>query len=395
MKEIDKISVVIPVYNVMEYVGQCIESVCKQTYKNLEIIIVDDGSTDGSGEVCQEYAKKDSRIKLIRQKNSGVVSARNAGINLATGTYIGFVDADDWIDEQMYESLVEASDNYDLITSGYFKNYSNARDEICCFDIIPKGIYKGKEEMETIWGNMIYWENSFMRGFTVGICNKLFKLSIVKSFFSNISTKLQSGEDLVFLYYYILKCNSIKITHQVHYHYRMRQGSATHSVNDTFLQNANIFYLSLVDIFSSHYMKDRLLCQLEQLTIEIVCKGLNYSMGFSHGGRLMMYILPYREKLNGKDIVLYGAGRVGDDYFNQLKRNGECRIVSWVDRNYQQYTDKDLEIHDITDLQKLEYDYVIIAVKDSKLAQSITKELVERGIMRSKILWDEPEYILR
>ena len=100
------ISVIIPVYNVKAYLDRCILSVINQTYKNLEIIIVDDGSTDGSGELCDEYQQRDKRIKVLHKKNEGLSSARNCGLDIAKGSYIGFVDSDDYIMEDMYESLV-------------------------------------------------------------------------------------------------------------------------------------------------------------------------------------------------------------------------------------------------------------------------------------------------
>ncbi|OUQ56652.1 hypothetical protein B5E58_10530, partial [Tyzzerella sp. An114] len=93
-----KISVIVPIYNVEKYLNRCVDSIINQTYKNLEIILVDDGSPDNCGKICDEYAKKDNRIKVVHKENGGVSSARNVGLNIATGDYIGFVDGDDWID---------------------------------------------------------------------------------------------------------------------------------------------------------------------------------------------------------------------------------------------------------------------------------------------------------
>lgn len=107
MKE-NLLSIIIPVYNCEKYIGRCIESVIRQTYTNLEIILVDDGSNDKSLSICEEYAEKDSRIKVIHKSNGGVSSARNCGIKACTGDYIGFIDSDDYIDETMYEELLNA-----------------------------------------------------------------------------------------------------------------------------------------------------------------------------------------------------------------------------------------------------------------------------------------------
>lgn len=101
------ISVIVPVYQVEKYLVRCLESVVNQTYKNLEIILVDDGSTDASGEICDEYAEKDDRIKVIHKENGGLSSARNAGLDIAQGEYIAFVDSDDWIAPDMYQCLYQ------------------------------------------------------------------------------------------------------------------------------------------------------------------------------------------------------------------------------------------------------------------------------------------------
>ena len=98
----DLISVIVPVYNVEEYLDRCIESIVNQTYKNLEILLIDDGSTDNSYNICDKWAKKDNRIKVVHKENGGVSSARNVGLDVATGDYIGFVDSDDYISIDMY-----------------------------------------------------------------------------------------------------------------------------------------------------------------------------------------------------------------------------------------------------------------------------------------------------
>lgn len=117
----ETVSVIIPVYNVEKYIRKCIESVCGQTYRNLEIILIDDGSPDKSGEICDEYAAADSRIKVIHLENGGVSRARNIGLDMATGKYIGFVDSDDYIRPGMYETLVDnmEKENVDTVICGF------------------------------------------------------------------------------------------------------------------------------------------------------------------------------------------------------------------------------------------------------------------------------------
>ena len=121
------ISVVIPVYNMNKYLDRCMKSVCNQTYHNLEIILVDDGSTDGSGILCDEWAERDARIKVIHKKNGGLSSARNAGLDNARGEYIGYVDSDDWIDVEMYLHLFTILQNYqvDVVFCDFYRFKKN------------------------------------------------------------------------------------------------------------------------------------------------------------------------------------------------------------------------------------------------------------------------------
>ena len=122
------ISVIIPVYNVEQYLNRCLESVCNQTYYNLEIILIDDGSTDESGKMCDKWAEKDSRIKVIHKENGGLSSARNAGLDVANGEYIGFVDSDDWISSSMYEmlyNLINKNEEYDISVCAFRKTWDD------------------------------------------------------------------------------------------------------------------------------------------------------------------------------------------------------------------------------------------------------------------------------
>ncbi|MDQ1143763.1 glycosyltransferase involved in cell wall biosynthesis [Bacillus sp. SORGH_AS 510] len=121
-----KVSVIVPIYNVEKFLSKCIETIINQSYKNLEIILVDDGSPDRSGEICDEYAAKDKRIKVIHQKNSGVSSARNAGINAATGDYVCFADGDDYLMPDYVEYLMDLAVRNDAdisLTTDMFSNY--------------------------------------------------------------------------------------------------------------------------------------------------------------------------------------------------------------------------------------------------------------------------------
>ena len=167
----DKISVIVPVYKVEKYLSQCVDSIITQTYQNLEIILVDDGSPDHCPDICDEYAKKDGRIKVIHKENGGLSSARNAGIDIATGDYIAFVDSDDFLSPTIYKSLYDAiiASHKDIAICGI-----NRVDEDSHF----KGIYWRRESLNLSQEEII---QQLFRKDNVGIVvawNKLYKRSM-------------------------------------------------------------------------------------------------------------------------------------------------------------------------------------------------------------------------
>ena len=162
------ISVIVPVYNVELYLDECINSILRQTFTDFELILVDDGSSDKSGMICDEFGKKDARITVIHKKNGGLSSARNAGLDIAKGDYISFIDSDDWIDNSFLEKLLD----------GYLK-YPNVDLSFCKYRRTPeKGPSIGEcsiISVEQMWN--MYFENAFV----VIACNKLYKADVFKT----------------------------------------------------------------------------------------------------------------------------------------------------------------------------------------------------------------------
>ena len=162
-----KISIIVPVYNVEQYLAECIESIRNQSLTDIEIILVDDGSPDNSGAICDDYARKDDRIRVIHKKNGGLSSARNAGLEVAIGEYIGFVDSDDWVDGEMYEVLYKnAVENQAEIAAcniakmgldGQFENFDIGNKDI---------LFTRAEGMEELIRN---------QKLTFSSCNKIYK----------------------------------------------------------------------------------------------------------------------------------------------------------------------------------------------------------------------------
>lgn len=220
----DLISIVVPVYNIEKYIERCIKSILSQTYSNIEIIIVDDGSTDNTASIIDQYALKDTRIIPIHKKNGGVSSARTEGINRASGEWIGFVDGDDVIEERMYEVLINNAKKYNadishcgyqmVFPDGHIDYYYNTK----CIEIQDN--IKALEEL--LSGRKI----------EPGLCNKLFKKSLFNDSIDYESlSKIKINEDLL-LNYYLFKNSNLAIYEDFcPYHYILRKGSAAVSKN--------------------------------------------------------------------------------------------------------------------------------------------------------------------
>ncbi|MDD5021037.1 MAG: glycosyltransferase family 2 protein [Endomicrobiaceae bacterium] len=228
--ERDLISVIVPIYKTEKYLRRCVESILIQTYKKLEIILVDDGSPDKCPKICDEYAKKDDRIKVIHKENGGLASARNAGLDIATGCYISTVDSDDWIECQTYETVmvIMQRHNPDLIKWGYYKvSGKNKR--------IPKkinytsGLLYGDDKEKFLLDTL----SSQAMGNNVVTC--LFKREIIVNKRLHIPENISMEEDLYFLTSYLLNCNNVYILPNVFlYNYFQNQRSITKSYSDKY-----------------------------------------------------------------------------------------------------------------------------------------------------------------
>ena len=218
----EKISVIVPVYNVEQYLERCVESIINQTYKNLEIILINDGSTDNSGKLCDELAKKDDRIKVIHKKNGGLSDARNRGIEEATAKVIGFIDSDDYIDKDMYEILFENLNKTgaDLSMCGHYDVFNG---------VIPNQV----ENIEVKLLSPSQAINMVMEAkvMSVTAVNKLYKKDLEDAF---IMIKLLD------------KCQTIVATNEKKYYYIHRENSIT-------TQKFSLKFLNVIEAYEQNY----------------------------------------------------------------------------------------------------------------------------------------------
>lgn len=388
----DLITVIVPVYNVYAWLKQCIDSIVEQTYKNIEIILVDDGSTDESGQLCDRYAEIDDRILVIHKTNGGLVSARKAGLQYAHGAYTAFVDGDDWIDSDMYECLLKEmkKSHADILSTGFIKECGTSTSVL--YDGVTEGIY---ERASGILCKQLFFCNGISNmGVMPNMVTKLFKTEMIKEHYMKVGDAISYGEDAACVYSCIPFADKVQIIHRAFYHYRFRTDSIVHKKNDKILQEVGLIYEYLIECFRTHEAFPTLRKQLSAFITLNVFRGLNYFMDIDEEVKIPLYMVPKTVYQYGKRIVLYGAGMVGQAYARQLKLSSEGELVLWVDKMAQHYRENGKKVNDIEDISSCEYDVILLAVADEDMVSVIKKDLMSRGVMEEKIYWELPKSII-
>lgn len=227
------ISIIVPVYNVEKYLNKCIESIINQSYKSIEIILVDDGSKDSSGKICDKYAKSDNRIKVIHKVNGGLSDARNSGLKIAKGRYVGFVDSDDYIAPDMYEYLYKLIKNNDACISvcNYEKIWDNITKKDEEINLYNDIILNRKEALRYIIDDKILKSYAW---------NKLYKVELFKNIEYPVGLNM---EDIATTYKLIYNSQKVVIGNEVKYYYVQRRGSILNSKKPKYyIDYFNVFY---------------------------------------------------------------------------------------------------------------------------------------------------------
>ncbi|MGN1420917.1 MAG: glycosyltransferase family 2 protein [Eubacterium sp.] len=256
------ISVIVPIYKVEKYINQCVDSIISQTYRDLEIILVDDGSPDNCPSICDEYAKQDIRIKVVHKENRGLMSARQAGLKVATGDYIGFVDGDDWIEPDMYESFAELIEKYnpDMAVCEFF--YSSPNNKDVSNQSLNKPFYNKSDLQSEVYPTMLFTGEYYNFGVNPCCWSKVFKKGLLEKNLYNVTTDIRMGEDAAFTYPCLLEAESVCYVNKPLYNYRINPESMTNSYDSRLEDTILIPYDILKSCFEK-YNDRQLMSQLD------------------------------------------------------------------------------------------------------------------------------------
>lgn len=233
-----KVSIVVPVYNTKAYLKRCVDSLVGQNYDNIEIVLVDDGSTDGSGDFCDELKKSDVRIRAVHKENGGLISAWKAGVESSTGEYLCFVDSDDWVDADMISEMAVflTGNDKEIISSDYVIERGNGSSQYVWQELNP-GVYEGKEWKKRIFC-LLGEEKRYV---CMSRCMKLISRRLIEENCKYSNPVIRTGEDTTIMLPALIDCQRLVIMdHKAYYHYLYVQESMIHSYDKGLFENIEL-----------------------------------------------------------------------------------------------------------------------------------------------------------
>ncbi len=387
--KIETVSIIAAVFNTETYLEKCLSSLVKQSFADIEIILVDDGSIDESGKICDDYARNDSRVRVIHQRNQGVSAARKAGLAIASGEYVCFVDSDDYLEldciEMMYNEIVRY--HVDFMHFGFIqRNTEGNIDLIVNFPELLFRFDRCDEKEKFLRRYVLDITSSELLAFSVW--SKIFKRDFIHDVYSNIPNYIKLGEDALCFVYAIKNCSSFAAMPIAKYNYMIRGESASHLIDIQYRINAFHFahelllacdkcgFLSLNDVIIRYF------------------QALFYNADRRDGLSLRKYIFPDKCIFRNKKIYIYGAGVVGRDFYDDFSQDTGIDLLGIVDRDWQTISLNDIEVQPVDQLQKAAFDYVVIAVYSPAVTERIVQHLCQMGISKEKIVYQRPKRIL-
>lgn len=334
------ISIIIPVYNMEKHLARCLDSVINQTYKNIEIILVNDGSKDNSLKICREYQYKDNRIKIVDKVNEGVSVARNYGLEAATGDYIGFIDPDDWIEPNMYESMLETikNNNCNIAFCNYFKdNKFNSSPKTFKF---KKDVLGKLDIIDELIGNMIGIEDIIPRYYNVMGCvwRCLYKRDFIEKYQVRFKPGITIMEDLLFTIEALIYCDKVCINHKALYHYMQNKASSLHKYNKKMWLDQIDVHEALENMIKDADLDEYMRNRLDSRYIAMAACAIRNEMHKSDAKmKKKMEIVRYIIKDEKLKVVLERAKNYNIENLKDLKNKEEALKETKIIKNLQTF----------------------------------------------------------
>ena len=307
-----QLSIIVPVYNCEEYLNKCIDSILNQTYKDFELILVDDGSTDDSGRIIDQYGQLYPNIVSLHKENGGPTTARREGIKKAKGEYILFADGDDWLDETMCGEMLEAAKlhNSDIVMCDMLKEAVNSRYNL--INLIDEGAYDKALMKEKLYPAMLFSCETNAPAIIPSLCNKIIKRSIIEKILNNVNDTIAFGEDALCSYPALLDAEIVCVIRKPFYHYRYNGASVTNSYDKMLTSKILLLHDELKQQFDARGFD--LTDQLSGYIAKCALDGIRKEMLFNTK-------LPLKQRINA--VKKY----VNDPRIHNAIKNSEDKIV--------------------------------------------------------------------
>lgn len=377
------ISIIVPVYNKEPFIKRCVDSILSQSYSDVEVILVDDGSTDSSGQLCDELATEHNNVMVIHQDNMGQLKAREKGFDFSKGKYVMFIDADDWIEENYISDLVLTCEAHpsDIITSAIRYEYgSNSR---LSKDALPEGTYDREYILSEILPNYICSMGGKKDILLYSMSNKLISCEVMKKTIGVFKKRISIFEDGLFLFAMLTFSKSITVTHIDGYHYIQYTNSMIHAYKLSDYHMLNDFAEEYRRIAESYVDNNILNRQILILKGRYGIYALANELDANYESR---FVKPISVIMN-KRVVVYGYGIKGKLFYQELLNDDRVTVVDVVDKNYENYE----HVSNPKDLPKKNFDYILIAIEDMCVVREVMIYLISLGVSYEKILFLDKE----
>jgi glycosyltransferase involved in cell wall biosynthesis len=375
------VSIIIPVYNSEAFLDKCIQSAINQSYKNIEIILINDGSIDSSGEICDNYSSIDSRIKTIHKNNGGLVSSRKTGLKASTGEYVLYIDGDDWIELDIIKNYIDQvlKHNADVVVSSHITNLEGREDIL--MNPLPSGVYNKDKLKSIIYPKMLYTGNFSQFGIFSYSWGKLYRKEILLEHQLKVDESITIGEDALCLYPTLLDANVLVILEQPGYHYRQRADSLIKTLRKIEISKMQKVYNDLKNIFLDKGVLDIMLPQLQHYLLSLLVINTE---GPNSGDTTTLY--PFNEVNPSGNVVIYGGGTFGQHMYKKILNCKKYNVVAWIDEKHKHYSKLNLPVTGFTKTKHTQYDTILIALIDENNSHQAYLKLVKHGVDASKII---------
>ncbi|OBQ54244.1 glycosyltransferase family 2 protein [Tamlana sp. s12] len=378
------ISVIVPIYKIEPYLSQCIDSILDQSFTAFELILVDNGSPDNCPQICDEYADKDNRIKVIHKEHGSLLSGRKEGLKNAKGKYIAYIDGDDWVDKFYLDILYNLAEvnNSDLVVTGHFREFEGKIETV---KPSYAGVFDENEIKNSILPKAMYNGGFCEHEISTYVWSKLFKREMLNKVLFEVPDEIVMGEDAAITYTYLTISKKLTISRIPLYYYRQRNDSILKTIKNSSIEYSRLGMLKdFLEIKLSPYLDAENLNT--QILYYLYSSILVRSGGLIHDASGNVIFNPFLNTKKNSKVIVYSSGSFGQHLMSANSKSDYFQIVKWIDIDYHEMNIGHNFVEPMSAIVNTEFDFLIIATINPVVFKSIKAELMLMGIDSKKIV---------